>query len=79
MQRPAGTESVVTFNATTPRRRQKGRRLQNRNGAETTSCGATTPRQHQEGHHLGIATVRKLLVLAPRHPANTARVVTYES
>ena len=49
-----------------------------RNGAETTILGATTPRQHREGHHSRIEMVRKLLVLAPRHPAETEMAIIYE-
>ena len=48
------------------------------NGAETSSFSATTPRQHREGRHLRIEMAPKLIVLVPRHPANTERVVTSE-
>ena len=39
--------------------------------ALSTSSSATTPRQHRDGRHLRSEMMRKLLVLAPRHPAET--------
>ena len=35
-------------------------------------------REGREGRHARIVMVLKLLVMAPRRPANTERVVTYE-
>ena len=51
----------------------------NQNGAETTSFDTTTPRRRREGRPLRIVMVPRLLVLAPRHPANTGSVITYKS
>ena len=66
IQRSAGTESAVTFNATTPCRRRKGRHLRIES-AETTSFSATTPRQHRESRQLRIEMAPKPLLLASRH------------
>ena len=40
-----------------------------------SSCSATATRQQREDRHLRIEMTSKLLVVAPRHPANTERVV----